>query len=298
MTTRNQRDLDDLLDDDGGELGWLYRRLPRAQPPRRLDRQVLAEASRAVHGRPRGARWLIGFGTAAGVLLAAGIAWRVNTDLIRQREGASLSAPASAPAMPPPTEVISVQAHDAPAARATGSARISSKGFDSVESEAAAPSPVAAQAAQESNRSRRMEAANQSAAATRMQAAEPPATGEGKAFPAPPPPAAPPAPGADAAASRMDALQKSEAPGGTAMQASKPAGVVAAESANAAAVHDLRERAKAALPSADATTESRIARIRALLAEGRRDAAVAALRELRREHPDLVLPDDLRALER
>ena len=77
MNTRNDRDLDELLSDDAGRIGATYRKLSKVEPPRRLDRNVLAEASRAVLGRPRSSLWLLGIGTAAGVLLAAGIAWRV-----------------------------------------------------------------------------------------------------------------------------------------------------------------------------------------------------------------------------
>ncbi|MGN6518575.1 MAG: hypothetical protein ACTHK2_04025, partial [Dokdonella sp.] len=68
-------DLERLLADDGGDLTALYRRLPKAEPPRRLDRSVLGEAARAVRGHtPRRQRWLVGVGSAAGVVLAAGIA--------------------------------------------------------------------------------------------------------------------------------------------------------------------------------------------------------------------------------
>lgn len=76
-------DLDRALEHDRGEFGAIYRRLPRAEPPKRLDRAILAEATRAVHGRsqPRAQRWLLGVGSAAGVLLAAGIAWRVNQEI-------------------------------------------------------------------------------------------------------------------------------------------------------------------------------------------------------------------------
>ncbi|HEY0178003.1 MAG TPA: hypothetical protein VGC30_00030, partial [Dokdonella sp.] len=64
--------LERLLEDGGGELGALYRRLPRAEPPRRLDRSVLGDAARAVRGaRPRRHRWLVALGTTAGVALAA-----------------------------------------------------------------------------------------------------------------------------------------------------------------------------------------------------------------------------------
>ena len=106
MSTRNDRDLDDLLSDDAGRIGASYRKLGKLEPPRRLDRNVLAEASRAVHGRPRASRWLLGVGTAAGVLLAGGIAWRVNLDMVQQRETAPMSAPAVETA---PSDVIRVE---------------------------------------------------------------------------------------------------------------------------------------------------------------------------------------------
>jgi hypothetical protein len=96
------RELERLLADDGGELGALYRRLPKAEPPRRLDRSILGEAARAVHGyTPRRQRWLFGLGSAAGVVLAAGLAWHVGQDALRQETQLSAPAPAaSAPAAP------------------------------------------------------------------------------------------------------------------------------------------------------------------------------------------------------
>ena len=74
------RDPDDLLREGGGETGDLYRRLPRYDPPRRLDRAVLNEAARAVHSGkpPRRQRWIVGIGSAAGLVLAAGLAWRIG----------------------------------------------------------------------------------------------------------------------------------------------------------------------------------------------------------------------------
>ncbi|HEY6943336.1 MAG TPA: hypothetical protein VI238_17940, partial [Dokdonella sp.] len=91
------RDLDRLLAEDGGELAALYRRLPKAEPPRRLDRSVLGAAARAVHGHtPRRQRWLLGVGSAAGIVLAAGIAWHVGQDAVRresQGEMTELGAP-------------------------------------------------------------------------------------------------------------------------------------------------------------------------------------------------------------
>lgn len=81
-----EQDLDRLLDEDGGEFAAIYRRLAQAEPPRRLDRAVLANAARAVHGdrAPRGQRWLLGFGSAAGIVLAAGIAWQVGKQIDSQ----------------------------------------------------------------------------------------------------------------------------------------------------------------------------------------------------------------------
>lgn len=85
MTSRRdpERDLDRLLDADGGEFGAVYRRLSRPEPPRRLDRVVLANAARAIHGgrAPRAQRWMLGLGSAAGIVLAAGIAWQVGRQL-------------------------------------------------------------------------------------------------------------------------------------------------------------------------------------------------------------------------
>ena len=79
-----ERDVDELLGKDGGEIGHLYRRLPRYEPPRRLDRAVLGEAARAVHSGkpPRRQRWIVGYvGSAVRAWsLAAGIAWRIGHD--------------------------------------------------------------------------------------------------------------------------------------------------------------------------------------------------------------------------
>lgn len=311
MTTRNQRDLDDLLSANSGELGALYQRLSKAQPPRRLDRQILAEASRAVHGRPKSARWLVGFGTAAGVLLAAGIAWRVNSDLVQQRDSATPAAPivvpADAPAPMPLDKVITVQTHELAPSRAAARASISAQGFDDVAvgepvsapaKSAAMPSKSEAKAAPQSSATRNAELANKRSQSVRMQAAEVAATKEAEAFPAPaaaPPSAAlaPPAVAADMAASQSDAA----APAATMSQrtAADPVGESVDGAANdGATIRERSERAKAK----SMTAEAAIAQIRSLLTQDRRAEAIQRLADLRRQHPDLVIPDDLRALER
>ena len=101
-----EQDLERLLDADRGEFSALYDRLSRAEPPRRLDRAVLAEASRAVLGRaPRSQRWMLGLGSAAGVVLAAGIAWQVG-----QQIESSDAAPAAGSATSSAPMVVPVQA--------------------------------------------------------------------------------------------------------------------------------------------------------------------------------------------
>ncbi|MBN8481632.1 MAG: hypothetical protein J0L88_08595, partial [Xanthomonadales bacterium] len=59
-----ERDLERLLDADRGDFGAIYDRLARVDPPRRIDRAILAEASRAALGprAPRKQRWLVGLG--------------------------------------------------------------------------------------------------------------------------------------------------------------------------------------------------------------------------------------------
>lgn len=325
MTIRNDRDLEKLLADDAGELGALYRKLPRLEPARRLDRNVLAEASRAVHGRPRGTRWLLGAGTAAGVLLAAGIAWRVNVDLSQQREAATVSAPPASTTAPATSaaEVISVQAHGAASGRAALTP-LQSKGFDGDDNVVATGSRIAAESEQratvpvESKKSELQKstpAANSTMAAQRpaaevrarrapmadapnprTESAMPADSFPANAAPPPPPPpqAAPvatmePAPAADAFMA---------APKAAASRASAVAPAAVDHSAQPSALSMEVEQAKQSLPVATSSGDAAIAQIRALLKAGRRDAALAILRDLRREQPTVAIPDDLRDLER
>ncbi|MBO9353598.1 hypothetical protein GG851_06290 [Bordetella petrii] len=106
-----------------------------------------------------------------------------------------------------------------------------------------------------------------------------------RALPSPtaPPAAAPARPEAPAALRRYaPAMRADEAP-----QADN---ATRAESDAPAEPGDATER------EAPAEPDARIAQIRELLQAGRRDAAVQALRDLRREAPDLALPPDLQAL--
>ncbi|MGB0132918.1 hypothetical protein [Dokdonella sp.] len=78
-----EQDLERLFDEDAGEFGAIYGRLSRPEPPRRLDRAILATAARAVRGEhaPRAQRWALAMGSVTGVVLAAGIAWQVGKQM-------------------------------------------------------------------------------------------------------------------------------------------------------------------------------------------------------------------------
>lgn len=289
---RSDQDLERLLADDGGELGALYRRLPRAEPPRRLDRSVLAEAARAVHGtRPRRQRWLVGFGSAAGLVLAAGVAWHVGQEALRQQDHeATRGTPTYVP----------VQPIEAPARRHEAApAETAKRPADVAPPAAATPAPESAPAE------------------VRARAAKPTAAGDAprpRSVPAPAPAAPPPPPAAapepqpmlqNAPAPARGETEQREAAGAAAVTDSVTA--TAAESKQADEAPQKRERATGT-PALSSSAELRrdaqlapelwLARIQQLLEQGRRQQAIESLQLFHRVHPDWQLPDELRALER
>ena len=278
MTMPDDRDLDKLLSDDGGEWGALYRKLSRVEPPRRLDRNVLGEAARAVHGRvPRRQRWLVGLGSAAGIVLAAGIAWHVGHEGMPPTAAPAFETPA---ASTPHRQYVPVQTFEESARRAAPKT-------EAPASPAIAPAPAAS---------------------------PPPAA----AKPRPPAPSQPPlAPQTSAklekqavatpppqAAAANDAMQDSASKA----DAGSNAGTAAPPRAEERESLDVRERARDASP--EALTRSQeirndmrmppdawIRRIQWLLDEGRNEQAIESLRLLRRMHPNVELPDDLKELQ-
>lgn len=314
MTSRNDRDLDELLGDGAGKLGALYRKLPSPQPPRRLDRHILGEASRAVHGRPHGPRWLVGFGAAAGVLLAAGIAWQAHDDVsIRKPVGAAAPATISESATQRPVTpyVVPVEAREA-ATAATRKPPFERKGFDGDATPAvsASGSRIATPADTRERAPLRPSAKLPATSAVPL-SVEPTA----QATPLPPaPPPAPPAPAAKPVVEAIDEMAASNAtdsaviapivaeqPAGSAQRSEakaerRMAGAEAAPQPDATAAADAttaREHSPV-----DPTTDGAIAHIRALIKAGRRDQARDALTTLRQRLPDLVFPADLREFER
>lgn len=314
MSTRNDRDLDDLLSDDAGRIGASYRKLGKLEPPRRLDRNVLAEASRAVHGRPRSSRWLLGVGTAAGVLLAGGIAWRVNLDMAQQRETAPISAPAVETA---PSDVIRVE----PRAGANDNASRSDKVAPADDQPNAADTETSGAAVSESSSpgERKTERAKQKldhafvadpaiqkvvptparATAHKQEEAREQVVPMSPLAPSPRAAAAPmqmPMPEQSKAAQSM--RNSAEAEGSaTPAPMQEPASARDTDADNAhAPMHDGAQR-EGSSSSTQAAVIAEVDRIRALLRTGQRDAALEALHQLRRKHPHVVLPADLRALD-
>jgi hypothetical protein len=289
MNLPRDNDLERLLEDDGGDLGALYRRLPRAEPPRRLDRSVLGEAARAVHGQtPRRHRWIVGFGSAAGIVLAAGVAWHVGQNALQQQSHETYRMAPSVVPVEPITESSAWRKRER--ANAAQSAASSPP--------AAKMEPAPAPPLEPAKPSLARKAAPKPSA--------PPAVARETMAPAPaaaPAPQAPvPFPAQDAQRSESDAAAAGAlAPKDEELKAKQAGG------------NDLLDRvasgsARSNAPPAPSSsvelrrdmqlsTQDWLAHIEQLLHQGRRQQALDSLRLFRRMHPDQRLSDELRALE-
>ena len=272
-----EHDLQRLLDEGGGEFGALYRRLSQVDPPRRLDRAVLGEAARAVRGRaPRRQRWVVGLGSAAGLVLAAGIAWQIGHEALREPSLAPTHeyAPMVVP-VAPITENGTRQAPPPPEAEAAANAP-----------PAASPPPPAAMK-------------QRAAAKPAAQAVTPSPPAEPEPFPAP----------AAASTPTFPANVESPREEHQAIAAESPADSTSATKADAAGaprkMPDARAR-RSTPPAPSSSIELRrdmqltptawIAHVRDLLEHGRRQQAIESLQLFRHVHPDHVIPDDLKLL--
>ena len=273
-------DLQRLLSEDGGEFGVLYRRLSQVDPPRRLDRAVLGEAARAVRGRaPRGPRWIVGLGSAAGLVLAAGIAWQVGHDALRE---SSLGPARDDAPMVVPVAPITERAH--PSTRTSEEARESSASQPAAT--VAAPPPPAA--------------------ATKPRAAAKPAAPPAALAPTPAPRRQAPAP-APPTAFPVEAeplQQEHHAPVTT--TSADTAGAAQADAADTLHKEQAPRARNSAPPAPSSSIELRhdlrlapaawIAHVRDLLAQGRRQQAIESLQLYQRTHSDRPVPSDLRPL--
>jgi len=291
------RDVDDLLGDDGGEMGKLYRRLPRYEPPRRLDRAVLGEAARAVHSGkpPRRQRWVVGLGSAAGLVLAAGIAWRVGHDVMYRNESVSPTAAPSVVPVEPISESARAKREDKSAQQA-----------ESRESDAARaePSPTESAAGGLAPADELKPTPRKVLKASKPAASPPvpsPAPSQAAAAPAPPPQAFP-----EAARERDQAKDRGDsnaAASGAAAPATRATSAGAAME-KSAAVGASRALSSPTPPSGSVELQQDLQRapqdwlahVRQLNQQGRRQQATESLRLFQRAHPDWKIPDDLRGL--
>lgn len=275
MNTPDDRDLEKLLSDDGGEWGALYRKLSRVEPPRRLDRNVLDEAARAVRGHvPRRQRWLVGIGSTAGLVLAAGIAWHVGHQ----------SMPTSSTPMQQAPAASAPQRHYVPVLPLDESTRRAAPKADAALEPVPSPAPPAAVAAKPRAPAQPQSGATPQASA-KLEMRKP-------AAPAAPPP--------------VPASESMQAPAADAAidTNAKAASAPASESESPATPERRRVTSPEALTrSAELHNDARLApdawirRIQWLLEQDRRDQALESLRLLRRTHPDVELPDDLQELQ-
>jgi hypothetical protein len=270
LPSDRERDLERLLGDESGEFGALYRHLSRMDPPRRLDRAVLGEAARAVQGRaPRRQHWVVGLGSAAGIVLAAGIAWQVGNDALH--ESSSTRATRESAPMVVPVEPIT-----------GGAARKQERAGElDAPAPAAAPPPPPPATAQQSDAApvmprRRVPSAKPKAPAVPVQPAPFPAEAESLQE------AEPAAAQADTAAEGKAGAADVESP---TRQSAPRAAAAPTPSSSAELRRDLQ-----------LAPDAWLAHVRDLLEQGRRQQAGESLQLFRRAHPDRPIPDDLRAL--
>lgn len=288
-------DHDDLPGDD--ELKALYRSLPRKEPSPALDAAIKRTAADAVRGqRQRKApRWPVAVASCAVIMVAAGLGWRMmqqpssvpqipTSDAVVNRSAPSNepAAPAPAPSTVVADSPVAAPVAPAPAARMAASVRPKQENIRSaMKPKLVAPtvaieqSPVVATEPAPIIAMQEDRASYTSSAAPAPPAAPPASVAESTAAAYAPAPAAPPATiGGD--------LDQRPMAGRKAMAAPAPM---------AAPMPALSDTA--AHPSD--TPAQELAKIRLLFALQRHDEAMQRLLAFQQAHPDVALPDDLRA---
>ncbi|HQV72984.1 hypothetical protein [Dokdonella sp.] len=288
-------DLQRLLDADAGEFGAIYRRLPHPEPPRRLDRVVLANAARAVRGdrAPPAQRWLLGLGSAAGLVLAAGIAWQVGQQIDAQdaQTGAPRSERTVIPVQPITESARTQKSESVEAAAAMADQELPA--------EAAPAKPVSAPPLRRKATPAKPAPAAVPPPAPAAQA--PPLLEQRAAEPqAAPPTAVSAADAAQAFPGEKDNVSSEAASGAARERRDHAAGKAVGLSAPKAAA----EQSRAPAPSSSVKLRQNmhlapqdwLAEIVRLKNAGRRQEAIENLRLFRRMHPDWQLSDELRRL--
>lgn len=289
-----EQDLQRLLDDDGGEFGAIYKRLSHPEPPSRLDRVVIANAARAVRdGRARpGRRWLLGLGSAAGLVLAAGIAWQVGKQIESQEAQTGLDrSHQSVISVEPISESPRLQKSAPPETDAV-----------MVDKEMPAAAPPVRQESKPQARKRMMSPPPAPAAAPPPAPAPPPPV-EQRAMEVQPTPAMSAADEAQAFPEKKDSLSSEAASAAAADLRSERRDQAAG---NAAVMSAPKAAEQSRAPSPNSSIKLRqnmrlapqdwLAEIVRLKNLGRRQEAIENLRLFRRMHPDWQLSDELRRL--
>lgn len=264
------------------ELGALYRKLPRKEPGPALDAAVLRAAAQAVRGAEPAAatlrsarrrRWPIALGSAAVLVLAAGLGWRMR------------DMPANT--LPVQPSAVTVQEAARPAAPAVEAAPAAANDAESRASDATvSPSAQIAPA-------RIAEAKVRQADALVAKRAAPQASIlQEQAASAPAPMAA--APAAPATELRAYAPKRAEAAAQGYAADRKATEVAPNMMATPAMAPPAPPPAIDTARNAQDTPAQELDKIRQLLAAQHRDEARQRLADFHRDHPDYPLPDDLR----
>jgi hypothetical protein len=285
MNTHDHHDDEPLPGED--ELKALYRSLPRNEPTLALDEAVRRAAAAPFHtSSPRRmTHWPVAAASAAVLVLAAGLGWHMRDQVPAMQQA---PAPAPAPGVSASTPT--------PAATEAPTIRIADDDASRLSVPAAAPAAPAAAATIAPHRTH--ESIRSAIRPKVVVPAAPAPAREMSATPepvmaptqAPPPPPAPAAPIAAA-----PAYMPMPAPAET------PIGGHRAMTMKAVAAPPMPVT-PAPMPAIDPTAASptdspaqELDKIRLLLTQQRRDEALQRLAAFQRAHPEVTLPDDLRA---
>jgi Meckel syndrome type 1 protein len=290
MNTHDHPNDDSLPGEE--ELQALYRSLPRKEPTPALDQAVHAAAAAAVRAqtRKRIARWPIAAASAAVVLLAVGLGLRMREQPTRMQAPALVTQNAATVTEPQPSAsapggvIAQANLPEAPVATiAAPRPRIAKTTRHMHESAKPITTSPAADALAEQTYapSAQPTPTPLPAPAPAMATAQPPATAMAMAAPTAP---APPSASADARA----------APEARSM-AMKTMAMPAAAAPMAAPMMVRAAPVDLTAPHPNDTPAQELDKIRALFAQHRRDEALQRIATFRQAHPDIPLPDDLRA---
>lgn len=297
---------DPMHDDDlpgEAELKASYARLPQSEPSPALDAAIRQAAAQALRENAsptrRRPRWPIALGTAATLVLAAGLAWRM-----REAPSPSTAAPSPAAIAADSQRVREAAAQDEATGQMADAERSSAmKATTSTPAGVAVPkslplrhvprAPTTPAPAASKRAATALEAHHTATALPAIDRNTPIAANATDALEAPEPPA-PPAPPAPPRLQEMATPSAPQAVGAT-QPAAAPLAAPAPPADRPVAKSAPGTITASQLFSMDAAARKELDAIRALYAKGERTAAHRRLQAFHREHPDWPLPDDLRA---